>query len=154
MVLNPLGIADENLNRVFDPFYSSKSVNKGNGIGLANVFSTMYKHNGHIQLEGHGALGGAHFTLIFKCKVIQKKTPSLLPSKSKLNMQGKRVLVLDDEISIAEFVALYLESEGVIAQHTDNKIDLIKIFANSSTTSSKQIILSFLIFFRLTIASS
>ncbi|NQZ22743.1 MAG: PAS domain S-box protein [Colwellia sp.] len=125
-----IGIEQENLTKVFDPFYSSKSVNKGNGIGLANVYSTIYKHNGHIQLEGHGALGGAHFTLIFKCKVIQRKPPSLLPSKSKLNMQGKRVLVLDDEISIAEFVALYLESEGVIAQHTDNKIDLIKILAS------------------------
>jgi signal transduction histidine kinase/CheY-like chemotaxis protein/PAS domain-containing protein len=122
-----IGIEQENLTKVFDPFYSSKSVNKGNGIGLANVYSTVYKHNGNIQLEGHGALGGAHFTLIFKCKVIAIKPAPLRYQKSKLNMQGKRVLVLDDEISIAEFVALYLESEGVIAEHIDNKNDLIKI---------------------------
>jgi len=125
-----IGIEQENLTKVFDPFYSSKSVNKGNGIGLANVYSTVYKHNGNIQLEGHGSLGGAHFTLIFKCRVIESKPEPLVSHKSKLNMQGKRVLVLDDEISIAEFVALYLESEGVVAQHTDNKIDLIKILAS------------------------
>jgi PAS domain S-box-containing protein len=128
-----IGIEQENLTKVFDPFYSSKSVNKGNGIGLANVYSTVYKHNGHIQLEGHGSLGGAHFTLIFKCRVVVRKPTPLLRPTSKLNMQGKRVLVLDDEISIAEFVALYLESEGVIAQHTDNKIDLIKILASEQS---------------------
>ena len=64
-----IGIEDENISKIFDPFYSSKSVNKGNGIGLANVYSTIYKHNGEIQVEGNGKLGGAHFTLIFKCNV-------------------------------------------------------------------------------------
>ena len=122
------GIEQENLTKVFDPFYSSKSVNKGNGIGLANVYSTVYKHNGHIQLEGYGRLGGAHFTLIFKCNVLKSK-PVLAPIdiKSQLNMEGQRVLILDDEISIAEFVSLYLESEGVITQHASSKIGLIEI---------------------------
>jgi PAS domain S-box-containing protein len=126
-----IGIEQENLTKVFDPFYSSKSVNKGNGIGLANVYSTIYKHNGHIQVEGHGNLGGAHFTLIFKCRVLRNKpVVPVVETKSKLNMVGKRVLILDDEISIAEFVALYLESEGLITQHADNKVDLIKILAS------------------------
>ncbi|TWX52837.1 hybrid sensor histidine kinase/response regulator [Colwellia hornerae] len=125
-----VGIEQSNLTKVFDPFYSSKSVNKGNGIGLANVYSTIYKHNGHIQVEGHGSLGGAHFTLVFKCRVL-KNPPIKAPiaTKSQLNMKGKRVLILDDEISIAEFVSLYLENEGVKTQHTDNKVDLINILA-------------------------
>jgi PAS domain S-box-containing protein len=122
------GIEQENLTKVFDPFYSSKSVNKGNGIGLANVYSTVYKHNGHIQLEGYGPLGGAHFTLVFKCNVLETK-PLIAPLeiKSQLDMQEQRVLILDDEISIAEFVSLYLESEGVTTQHTNTKKGLINI---------------------------
>ena len=122
------GIEQENLTKVFDPFYSSKSVNKGNGIGLANVYSTVYKHNGHIQLEGYGQLGGAHFTLVFKCNVLKNKPlKAPLEIKSQLNMQDQRVLILDDEISIAEFVALYLDSEGLITEHTNTKKGLIKI---------------------------
>jgi signal transduction histidine kinase/PAS domain-containing protein len=125
------GIEQENLTKVFDPFYSSKSINKGNGIGLANVYSTIYKHNGHIQLEGYGSLGGAHFTLVFKCNVLTSKpVVTSTETKSQLKMKGKHVLILDDEISIAEFVALYLETEGVIAEHVNNKDDLIKVLAS------------------------
>ncbi len=127
------GIEQENLAKVFDPFYSSKSVNKGNGIGLANVYSTVYKHNGHIQLEGYGRLGGAHFTLVFKCNVLKSK-PVIAPIdvKSKLNMEGQRVLILDDEISIAEFVSLYLDSEGVITKHANSKIGLMEILESDN----------------------
>ena len=122
------GIEQENLTKVFDPFYSSKSVNKGNGIGLANVYSTVYKHNGDIQLEGYGRLGGAHFTLIFKCNVLESKPSSApLEIKNQLNMQGQRVLILDDEVSIAEFVSMYLESENMITEHTSTKQGLIEI---------------------------
>ncbi|KGJ87670.1 ATP-binding protein [Colwellia psychrerythraea] len=121
-----IGIAKENLTKIFDPFYSSKSVNKGNGIGLANVYSTMYKHNGLIQVEGNSDLGGAHFTLVFKCKTLKEK---YLPNEPKLNSlryQNTNILVLDDEVSIAEFVALFLESKGAKVVVANNKEQLIE----------------------------
>lgn len=121
-----IGIAKENLTKIFDPFYSSKSVNKGNGIGLANVYSTMYKHNGLIQVEGISELGGAHFTLVFKCKTLKEK---YLPNESHLSSlryQNTNILVLDDEVSIAEFVALFLESKGANVVVANNKEQLIE----------------------------
>ena len=126
-----IGIKQENLAKIFDPFYSSKSVNKGNGIGLANVYSTIYKHNGAIQVEGHSEeLGGAHFTLIFSCRVTESIIVKKVEKKSELSIVGKNVLILDDEVSIAEFVALYLESEGVKTQHAVNKPELIEKINN------------------------
>jgi len=120
-----VGIEEENLARIFDPFYSSKSVNKGNGIGLANVFNTMYKHNGEIKVEGQCELGGAHFTLIFKCEVLKTALPSEYQPNSLLDLTGKKILVLDDEISIAEFVSLYLENHGAITTCLHDKRGLI-----------------------------
>ncbi|WP_019027912.1 ATP-binding protein [Colwellia piezophila] len=121
-----IGIAKDNLTKIFDPFYSSKSVNKGNGIGLANVYSTMYKHNGLIQVEGHSDLGGAHFTLVFKCKILKEK---YLPKHAQLNTiqyKNTNILVLDDEVSIAEFVALFLETKGANVIIANNKEQLIE----------------------------
>ncbi len=120
-----IGIKAENISKIFDPFYSSKSVNKGNGIGLANVYSTMYKHNGQVLVEGTSDLGGAHFTLLFPCHPINEHLQVTKKTTSELNMVNKRVLILDDEISIAEFVAMYLESEGARCVHVDSKASLL-----------------------------
>lgn len=125
-----IGIENENISKIFDPFYSSKSVNKGNGIGLANVYSTVYKHNGQIQVEGNGRLGGAHFTLIFKCNSEPRLNIIKANKNPQLNMADKRVLILDDEESIAEFVAVYLESEGVAAKYITNKPSLTRLLAS------------------------
>ncbi|MGL1956359.1 MAG: ATP-binding protein [Colwellia sp.] len=121
-----IGIAPENLTKIFDPFYSSKSINKGNGIGLANVYNTMYKHNGVIQVEGESDLGGAHFTLIFKCKKLKSKFQPIVEDNSSFNLKDKSILVLDDEVSIAEFVALFLENNGANVVIANNRSELIE----------------------------
>lgn len=125
-----VGIKTENLSRIFDPFYSSKSVNKGNGIGLANVYSTMYKHNGEIQVAGESDLGGAEFTLIFKCKILEQKIKGKKNTKTNIGIEGKSILILDDEASIAEFVGLFLDSEGAITHNVSTKAALLSLLAS------------------------
>ncbi|WP_281557777.1 ATP-binding protein [Thalassomonas sp. RHCl1] len=124
------GIAPENISRIFDPFFSSKSINKGNGIGLANVYSTMYKHNGQIQVQGKCELGGAHFTLIFNCQLEEEQVQEYAALLPGLNIKDKNVLILDDEVSISEFIALYLESEGAFTTYANNKEDLLAHLAS------------------------
>lgn len=128
-----IGIKQENLSKIFDPFYSSKSVNKGNGIGLANVYSTMYKHNGQIQVAGTSDFGGAEFSLIFKCEVTERNKAPIKKVKTGIGVEGKSILVLDDEISIAEFVALFLGSEGAIADHVTSKEALNNVLSSEKT---------------------
>ena len=85
----------------------------------------MYKHNGLIQVEGNCDLGGAHFTLVFKCKTLAKKHEKNNKDTNKLSYKNTNILVLDDEVSIAEFVALFLESKGANVVVANNKTDLI-----------------------------
>ncbi len=127
-----IGIQEENLTKIFDPFYSSKSVNKGNGIGLANVYNTMYKHNGQIQVEGTSELGGAHFTLVFKCRELKERYKVTENVQDNSKLKGKKVLVLDDEISIAEFVALFIESKGADVVMANTKEELIDTIEQNS----------------------
>ncbi len=116
-----IGIKQEDLSKIFDPFYSSKSVNKGNGLGLANVYSTMYKYNGEIRVEGHSELGGAEFILVLPCKILKQPPDIAKKTVATSTMDGKKVLVLDDEVSIGEYVALYLESIGAKTHYVGNK---------------------------------
>jgi signal transduction histidine kinase len=65
---NGPGIDQEDLQFVFDPFYTTKEVNKGSGLGLAVVFGFMSDLGGSIEVENgeeSDELHGAVFTLRF-----------------------------------------------------------------------------------------
>jgi signal transduction histidine kinase len=60
---NGPGIAPENLTRIFDPFYSTKPVGKGTGLGLFIVHEIVGQHGGTVVVDsepGHGARFSVH----------------------------------------------------------------------------------------------
>jgi two-component system NtrC family sensor kinase len=57
-----LGIDPEHLTRIFDPFYTTKQVGRGTGLGLSVTYGIVEKHGGHIEVKSRvGA--GATFTV-------------------------------------------------------------------------------------------
>lgn len=51
------GIPPEKLNRIFEPFYTTKEVGKGTGLGLSIAYDIIKKHNGEIQVESEVGKG-------------------------------------------------------------------------------------------------
>ena len=45
------GIAPENISRIFDPFYTTKPVGQGTGLGLSLAYGIMQKHHGSIHVS-------------------------------------------------------------------------------------------------------
>ncbi len=56
---NGSGIAEKNLSRIFDPYFSTKKRGnvKGMGLGLTSAYSVILKHEGHIQVESKLGVG-------------------------------------------------------------------------------------------------
>ena len=55
---NGPGISAMDVEKIFDPFYTTKDVGKGSGLGLAVTREIIHKHGGEITVEseqGHGA---------------------------------------------------------------------------------------------------
>jgi len=57
-----VGIAPENIARIYDPFFTTKEVRQGTGLGLALSYGIIQEHNGRIFVESRPG-EGAHFTI-------------------------------------------------------------------------------------------
>ena len=57
------GIPAERLNRIFEPFYTTKEAGKGTGLGLSIVYDIVKRHSGEIRVESEPGKGTV-FTLI------------------------------------------------------------------------------------------
>ncbi|MFN4111223.1 MAG: sensor histidine kinase, partial [Ignavibacteria bacterium] len=64
-----VGISKENLDKIFEPFFSTKPGGKGTGLGLSVVYGIVKQHQGKINIESE-VNKGTRVTLIFPKKII------------------------------------------------------------------------------------
>jgi PAS domain S-box-containing protein len=107
------GIAPEVMERIFEPFFSTKEVGKGSGMGLAMVHGIVHDHDGHLLVESSPGRG-ATFRILFpalRTEDDQSEHETLtgftLPGR-KDQLRG-RVLLVDDEEMVRGFMRELLE---------------------------------------------
>jgi len=109
---NGTGIAAEDMNRIFEPFYSTKVMGKsGTGLGMAVVYGTVKDNQGSIDVHSIEGIGTT-FKLFFPItreKTVRKKTS--LPMKSYIG-NGQKVLIIDDVKTQREIASDILSQLG------------------------------------------
>ena len=70
------GISEENLGKIFTPFFTTKPVGKGTGLGLSIVYGIIKMHRGQIAVNSHVGKGTT-FTVILPVMLSQEQVPSL-----------------------------------------------------------------------------
>ena len=113
---NGPGIPPGVLPRIFDPFFTTK--NKGRGLGLSAVQGIVRSHHGTISVSCPPD-GGTVFTLCFPTGQLSVE-PTPPPARSTVPPTARRrILVVDDEPSVRETVALMLKRLGYDTRTTD-----------------------------------
>lgn len=110
VVDNGRGIAREIVERIREPFYSTKPTGEGTGLGLAVVQGIMDAHDGRLAVESTPGVGST-FTLFFPViDEAEMPAPSSPPSLPRGN--GERIFLLDDEVAITTWSRLILQRLG------------------------------------------
>ena len=130
------GMKKETLEHIFEPFYTTKGVGKGTGLGLAMVYGIVKSHGGHIQCFSQPGKGTT-FSVYFP--VIEDRITIEGPVEEKILVGGKEtILLVDDEKPIQELGERILlrsgytvlkasdgESALEIYRRGDERIDLV-----------------------------
>ena len=107
-----IGIAPDDINRIFEPFYTKKVMGRsGTGLGMAVVWGTVKDHKGYIHVESHKGKGTAiKLYLPVTRKLI--KSNNLPPAIETYMGEGQTVLVVDDVEEQREIAARILTLLG------------------------------------------
>ena len=107
------GISPENIKSVFDPFFTTKGVGKGTGMGLSVVHGLVHAAAGHIQIESQPGMGTAVSVLLpLTDGPAGEAGTAQSIQNSHGDITGMRVLVIDDEIAIANLLEEFLGGYG------------------------------------------
>lgn len=109
---NGIGIADQFLDKIFDPYFSTKQ--QGNGLGLATTYSIIHKHNGIINVSSK-LNEGTVFTILLPAEkeFDGKRTNEKMEPITSSSLSTKKFLVLDDEEIIRDVIGEMLEIMGI-----------------------------------------
>ncbi len=119
------GIPRGDLDRIFDPYFTTKAMGKGTGLGLAAVYGTLRDHGGTVAVESK--LGeGTTFTLSLPASTEVRKHPANPPRPSP--GAPRCVLAIDDESVVLESLRGMLERLGHSVLTANDGDEAIEIF--------------------------
>ncbi len=101
------GIPEENLSRIFDPYFTTKQ--HGSGLGLTSVYSIVKRHDGHVSVESMTGQGTA-FRIYLPASGNRESGAS--PGETGVVGGHGRILVMDDEQIVRDVSSDMLQSLG------------------------------------------
>lgn len=110
---NGQGIPDSIVNKIFDPFFSTKDVNKGSGIGLSIASSIVKEHHGEMTVNSKLNHGTIFLVTLPISKEERQSEVITSPTPHPLKGSTIRALVVDDEEDIRDILKMQLNHFGV-----------------------------------------
>jgi two-component system NtrC family sensor kinase len=105
------GIPTESLERIFNPFYTTKPVGHGTGLGLSISLGIISEHGGRIWAE-NVAGGGARFCVDLPRIAPAGGSAAAPPAAAPPPSPALRILLADDEAAIRHALSRFLEKSG------------------------------------------
>lgn len=128
---NGTGIPPDVLDRIYDPFFTTKDPSSGAGLGLSIALGIVRSHRGFIQVESAPGSGSAFSVLLPASheSVAPAAPPPPPPPVTQDRGQGRTVLVVDDEDHVRNVARRMLEFGGFEVLEATNGVSALEVLA-------------------------
>ena len=106
------GMSREVLARAFEPFYTTKDVGHGTGLGLSQVYGFVKQSGGNVKIyseEGHGTTVKIYLPRFHSNEDVEEESSELRPNRAST---GQKILVVEDEDEVRAFTTEILRELG------------------------------------------
>jgi len=123
------GIAEAHLDKIFEPYFTTKKTGEGTGLGLSVVHGIIKSHKGNIRVSSEPGKG----TTFHFCLPLAKQRSVELPPQTDepLPAGTERILLVDDEPSIVKMLQQSLERLGYTVTTRTNSMEALETFRSS-----------------------
>jgi PAS domain S-box-containing protein len=131
------GIPQELVDKIYDPFFTTKRPGGGSGLGLTICLSVIKDHGGRIEVQSAPG-GGALIRVLLPAVstvVLESKSPAAQARAASIvspALSGHRLLIVDDEESIREIVEEGLSARGMIVESAGSSEEALSHLAANS----------------------
>jgi two-component system cell cycle sensor histidine kinase/response regulator CckA len=126
-----VGIPAEHLQRIFDPYFTTKE--KGRGLGLASAYSIIRNHDGQISVSSEPGRGTT-FTIHLPVSEVE---PVVEKGEERIVLCGKgRILIMDDEEIVLEIAGNILSHLGYQTEFARDGGEAVELFRKAREAGS------------------
>jgi PAS domain S-box-containing protein len=127
------GMTPQVMERIFDPFFSTKAPGKGTGLGLPSVLAIVKGHQGFLTVDSEPGRGSA-FTIYIPAATQPVASQSAPPSDQLPMGSGETILVVDDEAPIRTSLREMLEAHEYRVVTANDGEEAVRLFVQNRET--------------------
>ena len=120
------GISADYIDRIFDPYFTTKDIGKGSGMGLSVVHGVVNMHGGAIHVESVPEEGSRFYILL--PRVEGKETARKRSISQVLPLGTEKILIVDDEPALVATCQNILQRLGYTVEAHTNSLKLLDVF--------------------------
>jgi CheY-like chemotaxis protein len=125
------GMTQEIINRIFEPFFSTKDRDKGTGLGLSMVFGFIKQSGGHISVYSEPGIGTT-FRLFLPRMTEEVTTVEESSAVPLVHGRGETVLVVEDNAALRRVVMRQLGELGYRVRDAENAAEGLQVMEKES----------------------
>lgn len=127
------GITEENMLKIFDPYFTTKQLGtqKGTGLGLALCYTIIRNHDGYISADSKVG-SGSTFTLYLPASSSSMTAPTAIEQNKASGIS--RILIMDDEKIIGQVAGMMLKRMGCETAFAENGEEAVSLYKKAQSS--------------------